>query len=120
MPTTDSSKLFLAFYSPLAVVTFARVLGALALRPLNSARRLAQRKVLQRYGGTLTKQKLTQLAAGPLVKRLGELPPRRSPRPSPRPPPRPPTLRRGRMYSERSYESRRVCPLRNVRRPLGE
>ena len=70
VPSTQATKLFLALYSPLAVIMFARVVGALALRPLNAARRLAQRKVLERYGGTLTQQKLTELTASPLVKRL--------------------------------------------------
>jgi hypothetical protein len=70
VPSTQASKLFLALYSPLAVVMFARVVGALALRPLHAARRLAQRKVLERYGGTLTQQKLNELTAGPLVRRL--------------------------------------------------
>lgn len=63
-------RLFLALYSPLAVVTFARVVGGLALQPLEAARRLAQRKVFERYGGTITRRKLRELAAGPLVKRL--------------------------------------------------
>ena len=71
VPTTAASKLFIALYSPLAVVASARVLGTLAMRPLETVRRAAQRQVLERYSGTLTVEKLRELTAGPLVKRLG-------------------------------------------------
>ena len=48
VPQTAGAKLFISLYSPLAVVVFARVLGELALRPLEAARGLARRKVLER------------------------------------------------------------------------
>ena len=71
VPTTQLSKLFLAVYAPLAVITFARVLSTLALQPLESARRAAQRAILTQYGGALTPRTLRELASGPVVKRLG-------------------------------------------------
>lgn len=71
VPTSAAAKVFFGFYSPLAVITFARVIGSLAVRPLEAARRVAQRAVLDRYGSKLTKETLTEVARGPMVKRLG-------------------------------------------------
>ena len=45
IPTTKACRLFVSLYAPLAVVTFARVIGTLALRPLETARRRAQRRL---------------------------------------------------------------------------
>ena len=52
VPATPAAKLFISLYSPLAVVTFARVLGELALQPLEAARRMAQREVLSRFSAS--------------------------------------------------------------------
>ena len=58
VPTTAAAKLFIGVYSPLAVITFARLLGNLALRPLDAARSAAQRKVLDQFGKKLTPETL--------------------------------------------------------------
>jgi len=71
IPTTKACRLFVSLYAPLAVVTFARVIGTLALRPLETARRRAQRRVLDRYGGTLTASKLKEVVGGDVKRRLG-------------------------------------------------
>lgn len=47
--TTRRAKLFISFYSPFAVIMFARTLALLALRPLDKARQRAQEAVLHRY-----------------------------------------------------------------------
>jgi len=71
VPTKRTAKLFLALYAPLAVVTFARVLGSLALRPLEYARRKAQRAILQKFETEgLTAKTFDDLARGPMVQRL--------------------------------------------------
>ena len=44
---------------------------SLAVRPLEAARRTAQKAVLEKYGTTLTEQTLTEVARGPMVQRLG-------------------------------------------------
>ena len=61
----------MSLYSPFAVIAFARVIGALAVRPLELARRTAQRAVLKRFGARLNQATFEDLARGPLVKRLG-------------------------------------------------
>ena len=71
MPRTAASKLFLAAYAPLAVLLFARVVGALALLPLEAAKAQAQRAVLSRYAEGLTAKTLDEIARGPVVTRLG-------------------------------------------------
>ena len=86
VPTTSAAKLFLACYAPLAVCAFARAvgaarlqtrgpagrdhleigprpLGAVALRPLDRARRRAQRAVLERYRGRLTPRTFDEASA---------------------------------------------------------
>ena len=70
MPRTAASKLFLAAYAPLAVLLFARVVGALALLPLEAAKARAQRAVLSRYAEGLTAETLDEIARGPVVTRL--------------------------------------------------
>jgi len=70
VPTTRSSRLFLIVYAPLAVASFARIVGTLALRPLDEARRAAQRAVLDRFEAGLTAQTLDEVVRGPVVKRL--------------------------------------------------
>jgi len=71
VPTTSAAKLFLACYAPLAVCAFARAVGAVALRPLDRARRRAQRAVLERYRGRLTPRTFDEVCSGPLVQKLG-------------------------------------------------
>jgi len=71
VPRTAASKLFLAAYAPLAVLLFARVVGALALLPLEAAKAQAQRAVLSRYAEGLTAKTLDEIARGPVVTRLG-------------------------------------------------
>ena len=71
VPRTAASKLFLAAYAPLAVLLFARVVGALALLPLEAAKVQAQRAVLSRYAEGLTAETLDEIARGPVVTRLG-------------------------------------------------
>ena len=70
VPRTAASKLFLAAYAPLAVLLFARVVGALALLPLEAAKVAAQRAVLSRYAEGLTAKTLNEIARGPVVTRL--------------------------------------------------
>ena len=70
VPRTVASKLFLAVYAPLAVLLFARVVGALALLPLDAAKTRAQRAVLSRYAEGLTARTLDEIARGPVVTRL--------------------------------------------------
>lgn len=69
--TTNAAKIFFSLYAPLAVVFFARVVGRLALRPLELARRSAQAAVLKAYGIVLTEATFLDVARGPLVKQLG-------------------------------------------------
>lgn len=71
VPVTRASKVFVGFYSIVGTLAFTRVVGAVALRPLEAARRAAQKAVLKRYGSKLTEESLEMLARGPLVKRLG-------------------------------------------------
>ena len=70
VPHTRATKIFLSFYSLIGTLAFTRVVGAVALRPLEAARRAAQVAVLERYGGVLTPETLTTLARGATVKRL--------------------------------------------------
>lgn len=71
VPNKVASKLFLSAYAPCSVLLFARVLGSLALRPLERARAAAQGAVLRRYSEGLTVETLDEVARGPIVKRLG-------------------------------------------------
>merc|ERR1711938_356756 len=79
VPTTSAAKLFLACYAPRAVGAARlqtrgpagrdhleigpRPLGAVALRPLDRARRRAQRAVLERYRGCLTPRTFDEASA---------------------------------------------------------
>ena len=71
VPLSRRAKGFVAIYSVLGTLAFARVVGQLALRPLEAERKAAQQQVLDSYGSTLTEQSLADLSRGPLVKRLG-------------------------------------------------
>lgn len=72
VPSSRGARTFIAIYSVLGTLTFARVVGVLALRPLERARREAQRAVLDQYTsrGRLTQRTLEELARGALIKRL--------------------------------------------------
>jgi hypothetical protein len=50
VPSGERAKLFISLYSLVGTLAFARVIGKLALRPLDRARRLAQKRILDRYG----------------------------------------------------------------------
>lgn len=73
VPRSRGARTFIAVYSLIGTLAFARLVGALALRPLEKARREAQLAVLSRYtgrAGRLTQQTLEELARGALVKQL--------------------------------------------------
>ena len=73
VPRSRGARTFIAVYSLIGTLAFARLVGALALRPLEKARREAQLAVLSRYtgrAGRLTQQSLEELARGALVKQL--------------------------------------------------
>ena len=71
VPVSRAARVFASLYSLVGTVAFARIVGRLALRPLEREREAAQRGVLRAYGDVLTEETLEALARGPLVKRLG-------------------------------------------------
>lgn len=71
VPTRPAAKAFVGCFALVGCAFFAQGFGALALRPLEAARREAQRSVLLRYGRELTEEGLQELAAGQEVKSLG-------------------------------------------------
>jgi hypothetical protein len=71
VPRSAAAKAFLSAYSLAGTLAFTRLVGRLALRPLEAERRAKQREVLGSYGERLTEGSLAALARGPVVKRLG-------------------------------------------------
>ena len=71
VPSSRAAKNFVALYSLVGTIAFARLVGRIALRPLEEKVRAAQKDILSSYGWPLTEDSLAALARGPLVKRLG-------------------------------------------------
>jgi len=71
VPRGNRAKFFIAVYSLVGTLAFARFIGQFALRPLEAARRRAQRAVLEKYGAVLNEQSLAEVTRGAVVKKLG-------------------------------------------------
>ena len=70
VPHSRAGRAFASAYALVGCVLFARVVGYVALRPLERARSAAQRAVLARYRAGLSAPLLQSLSSGPLVQRL--------------------------------------------------
>ena len=71
VPATDRGKLLLAAYSLCGCAAFARLVGTLALIPLDRLRARRRRDVLSQWGTRLSEEALQELSHGELVTRLG-------------------------------------------------
>jgi len=71
VPLSRGAKNFVSVYSVLGTLAFARVVGRIALQPLEAEHRAAQLAVVQSYASPLTEDLLAELSHGPIVKKLG-------------------------------------------------